>query len=365
MFLIVLESAVAGDVHVHAVHDVGPCSMSIFYCLHITHATGTWNTMIAPSSSSSSPSAGRQQKQPPVVVIAGAGPCGLVAALALRQYGVPFVIVERASRPKICSNAGSGFELAPTSVEILRNRLGVDVSAIMSYYRGMGIMTMEGGRVRHSPLPDDYDGGSVNRAAMQNHLLELLFPTAKDEEGILLCGSGIAYYEEKDEGEKRTVVVTLESGEKVVGSVLLACDGIHSRCRAVLHGGYDGSQGPEKNAERLKKKDPLHFCKTVAYWGKTAAPEGSKLHTDFFKLAEGNEAFTDRSRSFFLITLATKKAPAAVFVIPSQNGTMLNWAISIRSKRPTSSHSNDNATDLTRRGGGPHRGRKTASLSVR
>merc|ERR1719281_217564 len=87
------------------------------------------------------------------VIIVGAGPCGLVAALALKQYGIPFVIIERASRSKICSNAGSGFELAPTAVEILEHRLGIDVTDLIFYYQGFKMMTMEGKDIRHAVMP--------------------------------------------------------------------------------------------------------------------------------------------------------------------------------------------------------------------
>ena len=36
------------------------------------------------------------------ILIAGAGPCGLVAALTLQQKGIPFIIIERAQRSKVC-----------------------------------------------------------------------------------------------------------------------------------------------------------------------------------------------------------------------------------------------------------------------
>merc|ERR1712157_639156 len=66
----------------------------------------------------------QQQQQQLPVIIAGAGPCGLVAALTLQQDNVPFVLYERASsRQKLCSNTGSGIDMAPTAVDILQNKL--------------------------------------------------------------------------------------------------------------------------------------------------------------------------------------------------------------------------------------------------
>lgn len=284
-------------------------------------------------------------KQLPVIIV-GAGPCGLVAALTLQQYNIPFKIIERASRSKICSNAGSGFELAPTSIEILHRRLKIDISKIISRYQGMQIFSMEGKSIRHSTLQDDIDSGSVNRAEMQNHLLDVVFPEKHEEDGVLLCGSGIDSYEEYPE-EKRVVAI-LTSGERVDGCILLACDGIHSRCRAVLHGGYDSTKDWETNVETGKQKDPLHFCNAIVYWGKTPAPKGSALEQEFTK----TQQYKGKNRTSFVFTVPTKRAPTSFYCAPSQGGTMLNWAFTIGSKAQRVSKSND-GKDLTRRGGGP------------
>lgn len=259
------------------------------------------------------------------------------------------MIIERASRAKICSNAGSGFELAPTAVEILENRLGFDISKIVSYYQAMSIMTAEGKRVRYIQLPSDYKGGSVNRAEMQNFLLGHIFPTPKDEEGILFCGSGIETYQE----EEGRVVATLASSdsnggpkETITGSVLLACDGIHSRCRAVMHGGYDSTTGKSQ-----KNIDPTHFCGALCYWGKTAAPQGSELLKEFVKTQKASEKDTTKNTAF-LFGLTTHKAPAAFFVVPTKDKKMLIWAITVNAEAPRANKSDNKGTDLTRRGGG-------------
>merc|ERR1711937_476692 len=85
------------------------------------------------------------------------------------------------------------------------------------------------------------------------------------------------------------IVATLASGKTIRGCVLLACDGIHSRCRAVLRGGYDIEQDAETNAKRNNEKDPLHFCNAIAYWGKTRAPRGSALEIEFSKTQKASE----------------------------------------------------------------------------
>lgn len=48
------------------------------------------------------------------VVIAGAGPCGLVAALTFEKSNIPYIIYEKTTTDKLCSNAGSGIDMAPT-----------------------------------------------------------------------------------------------------------------------------------------------------------------------------------------------------------------------------------------------------------
>lgn len=289
------------------------------------------------------------------VIIAGAGPCGLVAALALKKYDVPYVIIEKASRSKICSNAGSGFELAATAVEILRDRLGLDVSEFMSKYQGMSIIDNHGDVTRHARIPDDFSGGSVNRAEMQNYLLEQIFPSPEDEGGTLLCGSGLETYREEANGER--VVVALSSGREITGCALLGCDGIHSRVRAVLHGGYDHTQDWKTNVERANERDPLHFCNAIVYWGKTKVPKGSILEQEFTKTQmakDAKETTNGGSTKYctsFLFTITTRNAPASLFVVPSRGGTVLNWAITLSSKVATRIKSND-GKDLTRRGGG-------------
>jgi len=310
------------------------------------------------------------QQQLPVIIV-GAGPCGLVAALALQKYGVPFVIIEKASRSKLCSNAGSGFELSPTAVDILRNRLGINISKFITYYRGLALVTMEGKLIREFLISNDFDGGSVNRAELQIHLLQILFPTSQDEEGILFCGSGIESYKEvlaaDQEGTATTtkagggnVIATLASGESIYGCLLLACDGIHSRCRAVLHGGYDTNRDWETNTKTGQTKDPLHFCKAICYWGKTRAPRGTDLEVEFAKFqrlakADKNGKDLDSSAGLdaSLIALPTSRAPSSFFCFPSNDGTMLNWAFMIRSEKSESFSKKNDGTDLTRRGGGP------------
>lgn len=281
------------------------------------------------------------------VLIAGAGPCGLVAAATFQKRGVPFVILERASRSKICSNAGSGFELAPTAVQILKEGLGVDINEIMSSYGGVSIMTIEGETIRKEGFTKSYDGGSVNRTEMQQYLLDMIFPSAEDEKDVLLCGSGVESYHELV--NTNTVVAKLTSGREIKGCVLLACDGIHSMCRAIMHGGDNNGDGNNPNPtsttnQNQKNKDPLRYCNATCYWGKTLAPNGSALQTEFLKTQ------LSPTKTSVLVGIATRKVPVNFYIIPSKQNTVLLWDITVASETPTGD-SKSGSGDLTRRGG--------------
>merc|ERR1712174_96768 len=143
------------------------------------------------------------------------------------------------------------------------------------------------------------------------------------------------------------VVATLQSGESITGRVLLACDGIHSRVRAVMHGGYDSTKDWETNVRRGNELDPLHFCDTIVYWGKTPIQKGSILEEEFAK-TQGN----DGKLTSFVFSLTSTKVPGNLYMIPAKNATVINWAITIASKERSKSKNND-GSDLTRRGGGP------------
>merc|ERR1719330_1052952 len=114
-----------------------------------------------------------------------------------------------------------------------------------------------------------------------------------------------------------------------------------------MHGGYDSTKDWETNVKIGNARDPLHYCNTIVYWGKTPVEKGSKLEREFAKTQGKEENCTS-----FVFSLTTRTVPANIFVVPSQNATVLNWAVTIASKEPGTSKNNDRS-DLTRRGGGP------------
>ena len=325
---------------------------------NIAHGTASTSSTIGTNTATVTTVVSDEQQQQLPVLIVGAGPCGLVAAATLQKHGIPFVIIEKASRSKICSNAGAGFELASTAIGILRDRLSIDPSKIMSEYVGMAMMTLGNRNIRDSRLPGRMSLASVNRAEMQKHLLdEVLFSGVgpkkeQEEDGVLICGSGIDSYREEEDGR---VVATLVSDsddtdhnkKTIVGCALLACDGIHSRCRAVMHSSDSGSNDNDYDY------DPLHFCNAIYYWGKTPVPDGSELEKEFLKTQKYHKEGCSA-----VIAVGTSNIPGAFFLIPTKNSTVLVWGVVVRSKEPptrndtSSSLLTQNNNDSTRRGGG-------------
>ena len=258
------------------------------------------------------------------VIIVGAGPGGLVAALALQKHGIPFVIIEKATRTKICSNAGSGFELAPTALDIFTSRLGVPINKITLEYGGAHIQSFQGKVIGDAQMSTPF--ASVNRAELQNLLLDALFPTADLEEGVLKCGVTLNSYQEDAVNGQVTAYLNVDDDEStLVGCALLGCDGIHSKVRKCM---------------RSAVEDPLIFCNCVAYWAKCPIPSGSALEREF------NKTQKHRMKGpSFVIGLGTHYNPGSLFAIPA-NGKLL-WALFFPSEEPP-----PDADDLTRRGGG-------------
>mmetsp|Transcript_30220 Transcript_30220/g.72533 ORF Transcript_30220/g.72533 Transcript_30220/m.72533 type:complete len:460 (-) Transcript_30220:1490-2869(-) len=256
------------------------------------------------------------------VIIAGAGPCGLVAALVLQNHSVPFLILEKASRSKLCSNAGAGFDLAPTALNILIHRLGLSkerIDGMLSRYERWYIATVHGDLVKDEKTPQSAqeDYACAHRSAMQQALLDQLLQNAATKESeFLKCNTSLEYYQE----EKDQVKVVLNDGSILVGKALLGCDGINSKVRSCMN---------------EDEEDPLQYLGTTCYWGK-CPPEAVKKGKD------ANKYDSDT----FVWLLGTKKVPGSFFVTPS-NGMYL-WVLGVAADNPPS----DRSDDLTRRGGG-------------
>lgn len=272
------------------------------------------------------------------VVIAGAGPCGLVAAITLQQQGVPFLVVERASREKLCSNVGSGFDLGPTAIDILMKRLQIpNMEEGFQKYGDAHMCNMEGKKLREFSMLDEFPESpytAANRAAMQECFLKFLInnerakstSTEFDESTVLKCGVQVTGYEEND--DKDCVAVKLSDGISIDASALLGCDGIHSSVRRSM-------------MESLKVKDELHFCNIICYWGKTTVEEGSELYEAF----EATQKEHKDKGSTFVWALGGHRHPGCFMTAPCDDTLM--WAFFVKSFKEPKKKSDD----LTRRGG--------------
>jgi len=273
------------------------------------------------------------------VIIAGAGPCGLVAALSLKRSGVPFVIYDRASSTRLCSNAGSGIDMAPVAINILENELEVSPEGInraMRPYEYMHNIDSGGKKLTTYRLKEmklkigNRSFGFANRSDLQHALLDELGLTDKngqivDGGATLNCGVAVASYENRP----GFVEVELSTGEKVRGLALLACDGIHSAVRKRMH---------------RDSHDPLSYCGQVAWWGKTVVEKGSELEMELKKM-EKEHAMEDGNVSLGM--LGTRKKPGVFFSCEVAEGVHA-WVYVLRDKNPPAANASN---DLTRRGG--------------
>lgn len=275
--------------------------------------------------SDTSPSVNTSSKETFPVVIAGAGPCGLVAARNLQKNGIPFVVFERASREKLCSNAGSGIDMAPSAFKILENELGIDMDKAMRPYEYMYITDMKGKKIKTYAFQEvipDREFGFSNRSDLQNALLDSLSQgegTSEEESSYLKCGVAVSSYS----NEEDHVLISLSDGSTVKGSALLACDGIHSAIRKHMH------------------NDELNYCGQICWWGKTIIKEGTELEKE---LKEIEKSMTG---SVAISIIGDHDHPGIFFSVPVADN-MHAWAYVMEQKEsPTANQTND----LVRRGG--------------
>ncbi|CAB9524143.1 heptyl-3-hydroxy-4(1H)-quinolone synthase [Seminavis robusta] len=261
------------------------------------------------------------------IVIAGAGPCGLVAALVLQRHGIPIVILEKASRDKLDASVGSGYDLSPTTIEIVQKRLGLDTTKVFIQYSAFQCRTLEGKVVRDIEFPKALDPSKSYQQATRPGLQGLLLDQLVDQEKVLKCGVGVESYQE--DVEKGVVTVHLVDGTTVVGKALLACDGIHSKVRKCMHGGDD--------------VDPLSYCGTTCYWSVSPKPTpGSALESAINE----TQSFRQEGPSF-VWGMGSHRAPGSFFVTPNNNGQGV-WMLGLKEEDQPAANVSD---DLRRRGG--------------
>lgn len=300
------------------------------------------DSSVAPSPHQQAANGYGNNAQPLPVIIAGAGPSGLVAALTLQKYGVPFVIYERSASDKLCSDAGRGIDMSPSVIKVLENELGLSDSldAVMKPYEYIDVSDMDGKHVntlrfkemsekkRH--ITGKRHFGFVSRSKLQHVLLEALglidrHGHIKDSPyGILRCGIAVTGYKKMI---GNFVQVQLDNSMKVKGSALLAGDGVHSYIRQFMHEG--------------KQDDILNSTNQEAWWGTTTVRPGSALEQELQRIAASRKM---QGYNVGLVVLGTSQNPGSFFA-NEVSRNVYNWSYF------TENDTSNADADLIRRGG--------------
>ena len=164
------------------------------------------------------------------VIIVGAGPAGLTLGLSLQEKNINYTIVEGATKDKLCSDVGGGYDLGSNAIKIYRQfGLGEKVKDRGAHFDKIKSFNRNGKLVNELFLPKEIEMSSVRRSTLQNIILEKI-PKEK-----MILGSKITNASEDGNGVK----VLLENGKVVSGDILIAADGVHSVVRKSIFG--DGS----------------------------------------------------------------------------------------------------------------------------
>lgn len=171
------------------------------------------------------------------VIIAGAGPGGLTAALALHAQGVPVCLFESVAALK---PLGVGINLLPHAVRVL-DALGLSPAldevaiqtAELAYFNKFGqpIWAEPRGRAAGYAFPQY----SIHRGVLQM----LLFATVQTRLGAdgIQTGYTLTAWQEETDGIRVRFQRRDGAIEDVLGSCLIAADGIHSAARRQLYPG--------------------------------------------------------------------------------------------------------------------------------
>ncbi len=160
------------------------------------------------------------------VVIAGGGPGGLTAALALRRCGINALVFERAGEgePPI----GSGLFLGYNVTRALRH-LGLEreLEECSTEVEANDYTTESGRLLGTMTVPEGERQFGVARPALRRLLVD-----AAGDDPTIEAGQEVVGFEQDGDG----VSVRLGSGREVRCAVLIGADGLRSRLRAALHG---------------------------------------------------------------------------------------------------------------------------------
>jgi len=190
------------------------------------------------------------------VIISGGGPCGLLCAVVLKKYDVPFVLVERVSEEKQTADVGSGFDMAPTATRIFEHLELPNWRKKITTFKGITMMRMGSGSIVRKLMATalyDSEASAIKRSSLQQCLKDKLGKSLVSGETVHY-GASVVNHEESANGSDSKVSVTLSTGVTLEGRCLLVCEGWKSVTRQQLLG---------------EDKDPINFCHVAMWWGKS------------------------------------------------------------------------------------------------
>lgn len=175
------------------------------------------------------------------VIIAGGGIAGLSMALTCHQIGIEATVYEsvRDLRP-----LGLGINLQPSAVRELHDLgLETELAAMSVPMQELALVGRDGHDVWTEPRGVDagyrWPQYSVHRGELQMMLLRAV--TERLGPDAVVTGHRVAHYEHVADGVVVDVGTPDGTTDRVAGTVLVACDGLHSALRGQM---FPGEGGP-------------------------------------------------------------------------------------------------------------------------
>ena len=176
------------------------------------------------------------------VLIAGAGIAGITLALSCHECGIDFQIFEQVPELK---PLGVGINVQPHAVrELFEMGLEGRMDATGVRTRELVYFSKYGKEIWREPrgvhAGYNWPQFSVHRGKLHMMLLDAMIERCG--RGKIFTGEGVTGFTERDDGVEVQLATADGRRRTVRGTVLVGCDGIHSRVRAQLY----PNEGPPK-----------------------------------------------------------------------------------------------------------------------